>query len=186
MYTTAMSQCSANRCTRSNRQASQLQSTYRHHEQENKWNAQPLHNWCSQQQEEWAEQKRSSHMICYYHCFVYYLFLIYILSFIITPFCFVYYFLVLTSCAYLSLWPLITDTTHKTMHSTSLRTWSNCPGSLPIFVQYVTKSWGRAWEWGYVVVWWSNIILGVWPAEKYRNSKKCELCHWHKIVAKNR
>jgi len=43
---------------------------------------------------------------------------------------------------------LITHTTHKTMHSTSSHTWSNHPGSLPVFVQYATKSWGGAWEWG--------------------------------------
>ena len=40
------------------------------------------------------------------------------------------------------------------MHSTSLHTWSNRPGSLDpcFFVQYVTKSWAGAWERGYSAV----------------------------------
>jgi len=39
---------------------------------------------------------------------------------------------------------LITQTTHKTMHSTSSRTWSNRPGSLPVFCTVCNKKLGRS------------------------------------------
>jgi len=43
---------------------------------------------------------------------------------------------------------LITQTMHKTTRSTSSHTWSNRPGSLPVFCTLCNKNWGGAWEWG--------------------------------------
>ena len=56
---------------------------------------------------------------------------------------------------------LITKTMHKTKHSTSSRTRWLRPGSLPVFAQYATKSWGEpgneAINWHY---WYAHVIWG--------------------------
>jgi len=41
---------------------------------------------------------------------------------------------------------LITQTTHKTTHSTSSHMWWDRPGSLLIFCTICNKNWGGAWE----------------------------------------
>jgi len=38
----------------------------------------------------------------------------------------------------------ITQTTHKTIHSTSLHMWSNCPGSIPVLCTVCDKKLGRS------------------------------------------